>query len=414
MKHADHEASTDPMERTAADGGTQEYKTGAFAGLSPNVIRLGLISFFADVSSEMLYPLVPIFLTVVLGAPVAAVGFIEGVAESIASLLKTVSGRMSDLSGRRRPYITAGYTASAIAKPLLALAGGWPLVLLARAVDRFGKGLRSSPRDALIADSASAQCRGKAFGWHRGMDTLGAVVGPILALALVSLTHDNLRLIFVLAFIPGIIGAGLTLAVRERRHQVPVDGAGIRYWALPGAFRSYLIAWGIFAIANSSDVFLILKAKQVGYATTMVIVLYVLYNVVYALASPVLGSLSDRLGRKKVLVGGLIVFALVYLGFALASHPWQLWVLFAVYGLYIAATEGVGKAFAVDLVPSGIRASAVGALGTVTGIAALVASSVAGLLWSTLGPWAAFGYGALGALMGAILISRVRTVGQYR
>jgi len=403
-----------PLSISVADDGTQEYKTGAFAGLSPNVIRLGLISFFADVSSEMLYPLVPIFLTVVLGAPVAAVGFIEGVAESIASLLKTVSGRMSDLSGRRRPYITAGYTASAIAKPLLALAGGWPLVLLARAVDRFGKGLRSSPRDALIADSASAQCRGKAFGWHRGMDTLGAVVGPILALVLISLTHDNLRLIFLLAFIPGIIGAGLTLAVRERRHQMPVDSAGNRYRALPGAFRSYMIAWGVFAIANSSDVFLILKAKQVGYATTMVMVLYVLYNVVYALASPVLGSLSDRVGRKKVLVGGLIVFALVYMGFALASHTWQLWVLFAVYGLYIAATEGVGKAFAIDLVPSGIRASAVGVLGTVTGIAALVASSVAGLLWSTVGPWAAFGYGALGALAGAVLISRVRTVGQYR
>ena len=399
-----------PVSESVRDDGLQEYKTGPFAGLTPNVIRLGLISFFADVSSEMLYPLVPIFLTVALGAPVAAVGFIEGVAESIASLLKAVSGRMSDLSGRRRPYIVAGYTTSAFAKPLLALAGGWPLVLLARAADRFGKGLRSSPRDALLADSASVQCRGKAFGWHRGMDTLGAVVGPLLALVLLSLTRDNLRLIFLLAFIPGIIGAGLTLAVRERRHQVRVESADIRYSALPSAFRSYLIAWGVFAIANSSDVFLILKAKQIGYATTLVVVLYVLYNIVYALASPMLGGLSDRLGRKKVLVGGLVVFTLVYVGFASASHPWQLWVLFAVYGLYMAATEGVGKALAVDLVPSGIRASAVGLLGTVTGIAALVASSVAGLLWSTVGPWAAFGYGAVGASVGAILVSRIRVM----
>lgn len=401
------------MRRTSTDipdDCVGEYKSGPLAGLSPNVIRLGIISFFADVSSEMLYPLVPIFLTVTLGAPVAAVGFIEGVAESAASLMKTVSGRMSDLSGRRRPYITLGYTASAFAKPLLALAGGWPVVLFARAVDRFGKGLRSSPRDALIADSASVQCRGKAFGWHRGMDTMGAVIGPLLALALISLTNENLRLIFILAFIPGITGAAFTLTVRERRRQEPIEQERIQYRALPGPFRSYLMAWGLFAIVNSSDVFLILKAKQMGYQTTWVVILYVLYNVVYALASPVLGSLSDSLGRKKVLAGGLVVFAMVYMGFAFTSHLWQLWVLFVVYGLYIASTDGVGKAFAVDLVSHEIRATAVGIFGTITGVAALAASGVAGLLWSAVGPWAAFTYGAIGALAGAALISRVRTV----
>jgi len=357
----------------------------------------------------MLYPLTPIFLTVVLGAPVAAVGFIEGVAESAASLLKAVSGRLSDKSGRRRPYVVFGYTISAISKPVIAVATGWPLVLLARVGDRFGKGVRTSPRDALLADSTSAESRGRAFGLHRGMDTMGAVVGPLLALLLISLTHSNLRLIFLIAFIPGIIGAALTMILREHRHAVKTEVPSIRYGALPSAFRAYLIAWGVFAIANSSDVFLILKAKQMGFTTTLVILLYVAYNIVYALASPGLGHLSDRLGRKGVMVGGLIVFALVYLGFAQAARHWEMWVLFGIYGLYIAATDGVGKALAVDLVPSGIRGSAIGLLGTVSGVATLIASSVAGMLWSTVGSWAAFAYGSVGALAGAILISRLDT-----
>jgi len=368
---------------------------------------LGLVSFFADVSSEMLYPLIPIFLTAVLGAPVAIVGIIEGAAEATASLLRTVSGRLSDLSGRRRPYVLAGYTLSALAKPLLALAVGWPLVLVTRVIDRFGKGIRSSPRDALLADSVDAQYRGRAFGWHRAMDTAGAIIGPLLALGLLMLLHHQLRLIFLLAFIPGIIGAALVLFVREQRHPVPVTVPRLRFRALPPAFRGYLLAWGVFAIANSSDVFLILCAKQLGFSTTLVVMLYTFYNVIYALASPYLGHLSDVLGRRRVLVGGLLVFALVYVGFAVVPEAIWLWPLFAIYGLYIAATDGVGKAYAVDLVPSGIRASAIGLLGTLTGIATLIASSVAGLLWQVVAPWAAFAYGALGALLGSLLLWRL-------
>jgi MFS family permease len=385
------------------------YERGLLSGLTPNVVTLGVVSFLADVSSEMLYPLIPIFLTTVLGAPMAAVGFIEGAAEATASFLKALSGRISDLTGRRRPFVFAGYGISSLAKPVIALAIGWPLVLVARVADRFGKGLRVAPRDALIADSVGADSRGKAFGWHRAMDTMGAVLGPLVALALVAHFDGNLRPVFLLAFIPGALGALAVLVVSERRHEPrPAAASSISYARLPVAFRKYLIAWGVFAIANSSDVFLILKAKQVGFSTSAVILAYTLYNLTYAGASPILGGLSDKLGRKSALIGGLCVFALVYLGFAFAAEGWHVWALFAIYGLYMAATDGVGKAFAVDLVPQEIRAGALGLLGTVTGVATLIASSAAGALWSAVGSWAAFAYGAGGALAGAALLTRIR------
>jgi len=403
----------------------RSYTSGPFRGLTPNVIRLGWVSFFADISSEMLYPLIPIFLKVTLGAPVYALGVIEGAAEATASLLRTVSGRMSDLSGRRKPYVFFGYLISAMAKPLIAVASMWPIVLLGRVADRFGKGLRSSPRDALLADSVSQAYRGRAFGWHRAMDTAGAVLGPLIGLALLTVYLGNLHKVFLLAFIPGVIGAFLVLLAREKRRPPRVkDIPKIAFRALPPSFRGYLIAWGAFALANSSDMFLLLRAQQllaVDYAflgntasilraIQVTVILYVLYNLVYTAASPYLGHLSDVLGRKRVLIGGLLVFALVYLGFAFATQPWHLGVLFAVYGLYIAATDGVGKALAVDLVPTGIRASAIGLLGTVNGIAALAASVVAGLLWDKVGPWAAFAYGALGAVIGSTLLSNVPVV----
>jgi MFS family permease len=380
------------------------YTRGPLRGLTPGVVRLGLVSFFADVSSEMLYPLTPIFLTSVLGAPASVVGLIEGSAEAVASLLKSASGWLSDRTGRRRPFVLGGYVLSAFAKPLLAFAHVWPTVLVARVTDRFGKGLRDSPRDALLADATSADSRGRAFGWHRAMDSAGAVIGPGLALGLVALMHEQLRPVFVIAFIPGIIGAALVLGVRERRRP-PVPGAGaIGLAQMPPRFRGFLLGWGLFALANSSDVFLILRARQLA-STVTVVAMYSAYNLTYALASPVLGHLSDRLGRGRVLVGGLGTFALVYLGFALVTRTWQLWVLFAVYGLYIAATESVTKATAVDLVPAEVRGGAIGLLGTVSGLSALVASGVAGILWTAIGPGAAFAYGAAGAIVGAVVLA---------
>ncbi len=406
-------SATEASREQPGNGG-KTYSRGPLRGLNSNVVKLGIVSFFADVSSEMLYPLIPIFLTAVLGAPMAIVGVIEGAAEATASLLKTVSGRISDVTGRRRPFVLAGYGISALAKPLIAIAAGWPLVLVARVADRFGKGLRVSPRDALVADSVTPEFRGRAFGWHRAMDTAGAVLGPLIALALLSLLHEDLRVIFLISFIPGILGAATVLTVRERRRP-PQESQSvtISFGRMPRPFRSYLRAWGIFAIANSSDVFLILKAKQVGFTTSTVVLAYVFYNFIYAAASPFLGHLSDKVGRKEVLAGGLFVFAAVYAGFAISVAGWHIWALFGVYGLYTAATDGVGKAFAVDLVPEEIRASALGLLGTVSGIAALVASSVAGALWSGIGSWAAFAYGAAGALIGALFLLQIPHKGKF-
>lgn len=404
--------------------------------LTPNVWRLGAVSFFGDVSSEMLYPLMPLFLTGVLGAPVAIVGVIEGAAEAVAAILKTVSGRIADRTGHRVPLVFGGYLLSAVAKGLIALAHAWPLVLAGRVVDRTGKGFRSSPRDAILADSAEVGLRGAAFGWHRAMDTMGAVVGPLLALALLALVHGDLRTVILLAVIPGVIGALLVLTVsdprrRARRERLgeggPASGPGLAptrpeaarltpgpattpaerlHWsALPRGFKLYLGAWLPFVLVNSSDVFLILRAEQLGFSTTGVVLVYALYNLVYSLGSLPLGHLSDRLGRRPVLVGGMIVFAAVYGGFSLAARTWQVVLLFAIYGLYMAATDGVGKALAIDLVSSELRATSVGLLGTVTGLATLAASSIAGVLWDTVGPYAPFVFGAAGAVLSAGLFS---------
>lgn len=409
---------------TAAEGPTGVARPAWRRALTPNVLRLGLVSFFADVSSEMLYPLMPLFLTVTLGAPAVAVGVIEGVAEATASLLKTVSGRMADRTGRRLELVFGGYSLSALARPLIAVAQSWPLVLVGRFLDRTGKGFRGAPRDAIIADSTAPEVCGAAFGWHRAMDTLGAVVGPLVALGMLSLLSGDMRKVILLAVVPGAIAALLVLLVRDPRGRgrrfagatpadaatgaTPADAATgdrgrLRWSAVPGGFKQYLGAWLPFVLVNSSDVFLLLRAKQLGFSTTGVVLVYTLYNFVYAIGSVPLGHLSDRLGRRAVLAGGMLVFAAVYAGFSMATRAWHVVALFAVYGLYIAATDGVGKAFAIDLVPRGLRATSVGLLGTLTGIAALVASSVAGVLWDVVGPRAPFVLGAAGALVSAVL-----------
>lgn len=389
-------------------GNESEGMTGRPA-LPPNVVKTGLVSFFADISSEMLYPLTPILLTSILGAPVAVVGLIEGIAESIASLVKPIAGRLSDRSGRRVPFMVLGYSLAALGKPLIALAQAWPLVLVARSVDRLGKGVRTGPRDAYIADSVDERDRGRAFGWHRGLDTAGAVVGALLSLLLLWITHDNLRLVVWLALVPGVLSVFFVARLREVPASIvtvePVPAES--HAALGSRFRWYVGVWAVFAVSNSSDAFIILRAKNVGLSTTVVVLLYVLYNAVYAAASPRFGALSDRLGRRTLLLIGLFVFAAVYAGLAITHSVWQLVVLFAVYGLYMAATEGIGKALAIDLVPKDGRAAAVGVLGMVTGIATLMASVIGGLLWTAVGPWATFAFGAAGALITACLFLTV-------
>lgn len=391
--------------------GTNLTATENARALSPTVKRLGLISFLADVSSEMLYPITPIFLTTVLGASVASLGFIEGLAEAIASLLKTYSGFWSDRVQRRKPFIWAGYLLAALAKPIIGVSQVWTHVLFGRAIDRTGKGLRGAPRDALLAESVPVNLRGAAFGWHRMMDTLGAAVGPLLAILFLSYS-DNLRAMYFLAFIPGILAVIVALGIKEKKMVRLVNyqkASWTSIFTLPKDYKHYLFSWTIFSLANSSDVFLLLKTKQAGVSLTQTILLYCFYNLTYALTSPYLGGLSDKIGRKKVLIFGLVVFSLVYTGFIFASSALHFWVLFGIYGFYMGATEGVGKAFAIDLLDPDKKATAVGYLGTVTGISTLFASTFSGLLWDHFGPAATFAYGAAGAGLTSVALLFLKT-----
>ncbi|MDD5208063.1 MAG: MFS transporter [Elusimicrobiales bacterium] len=369
------------------------------AGLTRNVTYLGVVSGLTDISSEMLYPIVPVFLTSVLGAPMQVVGIIEGLAESTASLLKIVGGRLSDRAGKRKPFVVAGYSLSAISKPVLALAATWHFVLFSRLIDRVGKGLRTSARDALIAGSVDKEHWGKAFGFHRAMDTLGAALGPLAALALISFMpagKPDYRFIFMLAFIPGVIGVFVLLYfVTEPAAPAKAPGAppAVRT-PMTSDFKVFLALYSIFAIGNSSDVFLIMKAKSMGFTLTHVILAYTGYNVVYALLAAPAGWLSDRLGKIKTMAFGFLVFAAVYLGFALAEKPWMIWTLFALYGFYGAFNEGIAKAVVSHLSAGDNRASAMGYFQGATGFLAFFASALAGLLWDRVSPAAPFVAGA--------------------
>ncbi len=317
--------------------------------LPENVRVLGWVSFANDLASELAYPIVPLFLTVTLGAPVALLGIIEGVAEGVAVGLRGIAGRLSDRlgGGRRKPWIVAGYGLTSVSRPLLAAAPGWGMVLAARLVDRAGKAARTAPRDALIRDSTPPPLLGASFGYHRAMDTAGAVVGPLAAVGLLG-AGLSLRQTLWIAVVPGALTLILLRAIREPR--APRDsllqdaGAGQAGLAqLPRAFWLATGVWIVFSLGNSADVFLILRARNLGLGFTLVVLAYALYNLVYASLSWPLGAASDRVPRPVVLSGGLAVFGLVYLGFALAGSSWTVWPLFAVYGAYIAATEGVGE-----------------------------------------------------------------------
>lgn len=373
--------------------------------LNPTILRLGLVSFFTDVSSEMLYPITPLFLTSVLGASMFNLGLIEGFAEAVSSFLKLTSGQWSDKIHRRKLFIVIGYTFAAISKPVIGLAHSWLWVFSGRALDRTGKGLRTAPRDALIAESVHEKNRGQAFGWHRLMDTSGAVMGPLLAIGLLSYYNGDLRLMYFLAFIPGIFSVFLTLTIREPAEEGSIQAVQEKQKisVFPPHFKRYLMTWGLFSLGNSSDAFLLMRVKMTGVSTTSMILMYCWYNLIYATLSPYLGILSDRIGRKKTLSIGLLIFCGVYGGFLFSEAEWSFYLLFGLYGVFMAGTEGVSKAFALDLTGAQHKATAVGALGMVTGFAALGASVVAGLLWDELTFKAPF-LMAIVASLGAILL----------
>lgn len=363
--------------------------------LPTSVKLLGGVSFFTDVSSEMLYPVVPLFLTGVLGAPMAAVGLIEGLAEGTASLLKLPAGRIADRVPRRKPLVVAGYTTSALARPLLALAGSWPAVLGVRLLDRAGKGLRGPARDALIADSTHPGQRGRAFGLHRAMDTAGAVVGPLLGLVAMGALALDYRTIFWLAALPAAVSVGLLLLLREPPRSLPPPARGLT-GALPGPeLRRLLLIAGLFSLGNSSNAFLLLRARDLGWSDSGVIGLYALFNAVYALTATPLGALSDRLGRRTLVGAGFLAAGLVYAAFALNRSPTVAALLLASYGLYVAATSGAMKAWVTELCPGDEVATAMGWYQMVTGLGLLGASLLAGWLWTAFGAPAAFALGAL-------------------
>lgn len=378
---------------------------GAAFGVSPNVLVAGLVSLLTDISSEMIYPVLPLFLTQVLGAPVAAIGLIEGIAESTASLLKTGSGWLSDRLQRRKPLMLLGYGFSNLIKPLLALTTSWPQVLGLRFLDRAGKGVRSGPRDALIADSSDENTRGRAFGLHRAMDTAGAAAGPLLAFAVLAAFPNRYRLVFWVSAVPGILSV-LILAVflRERIAKTHEARPQVRFRHLGRRYGLFLVVAAVFSIGNSSDAFLILRARSLGLSNALIPLAYFAFNIAYSLMSTPCGVLSDRMSRKWVIALGYAVFAFTYLGLALARGSAAVWVLFVVYGLYYALTEGVCRAFVADITPAHLRGSAMGTFAATTGLALLPASLMGGFLWQSVGPEATFFYGAGTAALAAVMI----------
>ena len=388
-------------------------------GLNPNIFWLGAVSFLTDVSSELIFTLLPLFLANILQTGTVIIGLVEGVAESTASLLKVASGWLSDKIGNRKELSFIGYALSTLAKPFMLIAGAWGPVMAIRFADRFGKGIRSAPRDALVGDSCDESERGKAFGFHRAMDTSGAALGLIIAALVIFLAQgdvlalqaDAYRWLIILGVIPAFIALFFFLFIHEApKKACTVSNAGSieaetrppATSAFTGRFRLFLIILFIFTLGNSSDAFLILRAQNLGNNVFYIVLMLIVFNAVYALISTPAGSLSDKLGRKNIIALGWTIYALVYLGFAFFNESWMVWVLWAMYGVYYGLAEGVARALVVDLVPEDRRGTAFGAYHGVVGITLLPASLIAGWLWQAVSPAAPFYFGAALAVLAVI------------
>lgn len=373
--------------------------------LPRTVWLLGLVSFFNDAASELVYPLVPIYLASVLMAGPKALGLIEGIAEATGSLLKLFSGVMSDRLQSTKHWVVGGYTVAAIARPLLAFTTAWPMVLVLRFADRVGKGLRTSPRDALLALTVDKEHRGLAFGLHRAMDNAGAVVGPLLA-AWLLVEHVPLKDVFLWASLGGGIAVILALSVKEpkRNADTPVQRFSWSVKTLPAPFKRYLMVVALFTLGNASNMFLLLRAKDMGLPEYQVPLLWALVSLTAALFSTPLSALSDKVGRVRLIVVGWLVYSVFYLLLGLNGQPSLVWPLFAFYGLFMAATEGAEKALVADMVPNEVLGTAYGWFNLTAGIMLLPASIIFGWLWQATSPLAAFGFSAACALFAALLL----------
>ncbi len=362
-----------------------------------NIMILGITSLLTDISSEMIYPILPVFLVSTLGASPAILGLIEGIAESVASLLKVFSGYWSDKMKKRKPFTIFGYANSAAGKLFLFFANSWTFVLFGRIIERFGKGVRTAPRDALIAEATGSGKTGAAFGLHRSLDALGAVGGVILSYFFVVYYKGNIRNIFLISLVPAFLGVMFLFLVKEKRAVVEKSAPRIKFeWkTLDKKLKPFLIFTFVFTLGNSSNQFLLLRAKNAGNPLTAVILLYLVYNISRVIFTYPASRLSDKIGRKKILVLGYFIYGLVYLGFALNTSLSMFWLLFGVYGLYMGFTEGVEKALITDISPHHLKATTMGLHATLVGIGLLPASLLAGLLWKFIGPAAPFYFGAV-------------------
>jgi len=366
-----------------------------FKGITKNLFILGLVSLFTDLSSQMVFPLIPLFLTTVLGTGAYAVGIVEGAAETAASLLKVISGYWSDKIKKRKPFVLFGYFLSSITKPLFAFANIWSFVLFIRVVERIGKGLRTAPRDAIVAESCDESVRGKAYGLHRAMDGIGSVLGAILAFLLLPVL--GYRNIFLLAFIPSIIAVLVILFIKEKnvptKKETKETSIKLSFKELSMNLRLFIIVSSIFALGHFGYAFLLLRAKDIGLADNIAILLYVIFYIVYTICIIPFGILSDKIGRKPILIMGYLVFAITSIGLIFISNIYGILLFFVIYGIFYAMIDGVQRAFIVDLAPKHLKATALGAFHTSIGLVALPGGLIAGLLWDIICPEATFVYG---------------------
>ncbi len=375
--------------------------------LSKTVWVLSLVSLFTDIASEMLYPIMPIYLKTI-GFSIILIGILEGVAEATAGLSKGYFGKLSDAKGKRLPFIQIGYGLSAISKPLLAIFTFPIWIFFARTLDRLGKGVRTGSRDALLSDEATPETKGRVFGFHRSMDTLGAAIGPIMALVFLYYNPAHYTTLFYIAFFPGVVAIILTLLIREKSKKTGIKKnvsffSFLKYWKTSSpVYRRIVVGLLFFTIFNSSDVFLLLKIKEAGLNDTWVIGTYIFYNLIYALLSYPIGILADKIGLKTIFVIGLLLFSVVYFGFAFNSNLYVFFLLFFVYGIYAAATEGISKAWISNIADKNETATAIGTFTAFQSVCIMLASTIAGLLWYNFSATATFIVTSVSALISAI------------
>jgi len=381
-----------------------------FSGITRNIFIMGLVSLFTDLSSQMVFPLIPLFLTTVLGCGAYVVGIVEGAAETTASLLKVVSGYWSDKINKRKPFILFGYSMSSITKPLFALANIWTFVLFLRVIERIGKGIRTAPRDALVAESCDESVRGKAFGFHRAADGIGSILGAVLALLLLPVW--GYRNIFLFALVPGVISVFIILFIQEKnasaKQETKEVSVKLSLKELPVNLRFFIIVSSVFAVGHFGYAFLLLRAKNIGLADNTAILLYVVFYIVYSICVIPLGIVSDKVGRKPVLMAGYVLFGITSFGLLVTSGFYGILLFFISYGIFYAMIDGTQRAFVVDLAPQHLKGTSLGVFHTAIGLVALPGGYIAGLLWDKVSPEATFAYGFTLAIISAVLLIFVK------